>query len=94
MQKNWYNQCKLIAKKIIFYAYLSLILSSLNHFLCIFEFDFELVKSLFLHLKINWITFSAYLSLILTKSFRFFNFEFDLVTQEFTQMQQSQKKNG
>jgi hypothetical protein len=42
----------------------------LNHFVCIFEFDFDTTTA---------------------KIFGFFDFEFDLVTQEFTQMQQSQK---
>jgi hypothetical protein len=79
MQKKWFNQLKIKNTNMLknaYFAYLSLILSWLNHFFCILK----LVESLFLHIWVG-----------LTKSFGFFDFEFDLVTQEFNQMQQSQQ---
>jgi hypothetical protein len=69
MQKKWFNHLKIKNSNLLknaYFAYLSLILSWLNRFFRKFEFDFELVNSLFLHFKIGWIIFSAYLSLILS----------------------------
>jgi hypothetical protein len=91
MQKKRFNQLKIKLKYA--YAFFNifefLILSWLNHFFCffklvdnhffcIFEFDFELGQ----------LKFSVSSTKIVGE---FFDFEFDLVTQEFNQMQQSQK---